>query len=190
MSRVPTVRSVTSTPAALRVEWANGEVSEFASLWLRDNRPGDRDLQNGQRLIDIADLPEDPRLRSAEVRNGHVVIHWDGESSTTSFDLGWLARHAAASDDLRPELRTRLWLDGGVAEAPRDFAWKPLTEVRIDPTARVDWLTRLLQDGIAFLTGVDCIEAGILDRAKTATERAVQVDGNDQSTGLRACSQS
>ena len=163
MSRVPTVRSVTSTPAALRVEWANGEVSEFASLWLRDNRPGDRDLQNGQRLIDIADLPEDPRLRSAEVRNGHVVIHWDGESSTTSFDLGWLARHAAASDDLRPELRTRLWLDGGVAEAPRDFAWKPLTEVRIDPTARVDWLTRLLQDGIAFLTGVDCIEAGILD---------------------------
>jgi len=48
----------------LTIEWADGTSSEFASLWLRDNLREDRDPHSGQRLIDIADLPEDPKIRS------------------------------------------------------------------------------------------------------------------------------
>jgi hypothetical protein len=49
----------------LGIEWTDGTSSEFASLWLRDNLREDRDPHSGQRLVDIADLPEDPRIRSA-----------------------------------------------------------------------------------------------------------------------------
>jgi len=50
-------RRVTAAPEALTIEWVGGAVSEFASLWLLDNRTEDRDPHSGQRLIDIADLP-------------------------------------------------------------------------------------------------------------------------------------
>ena len=79
MSKPPSVQNVSATPAALRVEWTNGGVSEFACLWLRDNRPDDRDPHSGQRLIDVTDLPEDPRIRSAVARDGAVVIEWEGD---------------------------------------------------------------------------------------------------------------
>jgi len=163
MSKRLSMKSVSVTPAALRVEWTNGEVSEFAGLWLRDNRPEDRDPHSGQRLIDVTDLPEDPRIRSAEARDGIVVIEWESESQRTSFDLGWLSEQAADRGHQRPELRTRLWLEGAALDASRDFAWTALSAAHSNPAARLDWLTRLLQDGIAFLSGVPCNEAAILE---------------------------
>ena len=163
MNNRPIATRVEPTPGALRVEWAGGEVSEFASVWLRDNRPDDRDPHNGQRLIDVVELPADPRIRSAVAANGHVVVEWEGEAHRTSFELEWLARHAAAGDDQRPELRARLWLDGGALDAGKDFAWASFIDVQRDDVARVDWLTRLLQDGMAFLRGVPCTGEGILD---------------------------
>ena len=163
MSKRLSVKNVSVTPAALRVEWTNGEVSEFAGLWLRDNRPDDRDPHSGQRLIDVADLPEDPRIRSAVARDGMVVVEWESESQRTSFDLGWLSEQAADRAHQRPELATRLWLEGAALDASRDFAWTALSEAQGNPAARLDWLTRLLQDGIAFLSGVPCKEAAILE---------------------------
>ncbi len=154
---------VEPTPGALRIEWAGGAVSEYASVWLRDNRPADRDPSNGQRLIDVVELPADPRIRSAVAADGSVVVEWEGEPQGTSFDLDWLARHGAAGDDQRPELRARLWLEGGALDAENAFAWASLADVQRDDVARVGWLTRLLQDGMAFLRGVPCNEAGILD---------------------------
>jgi len=53
---------VSSTPEALTVEWRSGAVSEFASLWLRDNVREDRDATSGQRLVDIVDLPAEAGL--------------------------------------------------------------------------------------------------------------------------------
>ena len=165
MSTPPIVTRLDSTPETLRVEWANGDLSEFASLWLRDNRPDDRDPHNGQRLIDITELPEDPRIRSAVVRDDVVLVEWDGDSQRSSFDLAWLQRYQGTIDRQRPELMTRLWLEGAAVDAATEFAWTPLAEARGNPAARLNWLTRLLQDGIAFLSGVPCDDAGILDVA-------------------------
>ncbi len=46
----------------LCIEWADGTLSEYASIWLRDNLREDRDPHSGQRLVDIADLPENPKI--------------------------------------------------------------------------------------------------------------------------------
>jgi gamma-butyrobetaine dioxygenase len=155
-------RRVTAAPHALTIEWADGAMSEFASLWLRDNRAEDRDAHSGQRLVDIADLPERPRIRSAVTQGGTVRIEWEGEPRAVTFELAWLAAHAFDRGRRRPELDVRLWLAGARLDAGRDFAWAGVEELRSKPGLRLDWLTRLLQDGLAFLRDAPVTETALL----------------------------
>ncbi|MGC2030652.1 MAG: TauD/TfdA family dioxygenase [Steroidobacteraceae bacterium] len=162
---VAAVKRLWSSPDLLGVEWADGTSSEFASIWLRDNLRDDRDPHSGQRLIDIADLPENPRIRSAVAENGTVQVEWEGESRTGAFALEWLLASAANPVGGPTAFAPKLWLDGAGRNAARDFAWATFAAAHGDRSARAEWLTRLLQDGIAFLRDVPCGEAGILDAA-------------------------
>ncbi|HTT02985.1 MAG TPA: TauD/TfdA family dioxygenase [Steroidobacteraceae bacterium] len=155
---------VSFTPHALTVHWPDGASSEFASLWLRDNCPVDRDAHSGQRLTDVVDLPEDPQIRSVVARADALIIEWERDSRPSSFELGWLSRHAWTRPASGAAAR-RLWLDGASKRASQDFAWTTLEEVRATPAARRDWLGRLLADGIAFLSGVPCEEDALLETA-------------------------
>jgi alpha-ketoglutarate-dependent taurine dioxygenase len=154
--------AVSSTPEMLTVRWPSGEVSEFASLWLRDNLREDRDPHSGQRLVDIADLPARPRIRAARAADGRVLIEWEDEARGASFELEWLAAQAAGGARQSPERKPRLWLEGARLDAQRDFAWLDLSAARGDARSRLEWLTRLLQDGIAFLREVPCEPRSIL----------------------------
>lgn len=155
------VRRLGVTPEALTIEWGDGRVSEFASLWLRDNRSEDRDAHSGQRLVDVADLPERPRLRSAVRHNGTLHIEWQGEANVGTFELAWLAACDAGAA-LPPEREVRLWLEGARLSAA-DFAAASPQELRAAPSARLAWLTRLLQDGLAFVHDVPAAPAAILE---------------------------
>ena len=168
MNNEVAVKRVRSLPDMLNIEWADGTSSEFASLWLRDNLPEDRDPHSGQRLIDIADLPEDPKIRSATVQDGAVNIEWESEPRSASFELKWLLAHAANRSPGRPEFARRLWPEAAGLDAARDFAWSTFVEALGRRPLRARWLTRLLQDGIAFLSNVPSNEAGILEAAALA----------------------
>jgi len=162
MSEPQNVKSISSAPEALTVEWTDGGVSDFPSLWLRDNRPGDRDAHSGQRLIDIADVPEQPRIRTAVRENGGVRIDWEGETGSASFSFQWLATHAPGRATPRAELAVRTWLEGAALAARRDFAWASAAALRARPAARLAWLTRLVQDGLAFMEEVPADEGALL----------------------------
>jgi len=158
------VKRVAVSPELLTIEWADGGASEFTSLWLRDNRPADRDSHSGQRLTDVADLPERPRMRSAFAENGAVRIEWEDEPrAAASFELAWLADHAFERASRQPQLQVRRWLEGASLEARHHLAFIGLHEMRADPRARLGWLTRLLQDGMAFMTGLPDTEGTILE---------------------------
>ena len=157
------LRRIAAAPECLTIEWEDGRTIEFASLWLRDNVREDRDPRNGQRLVDITDLPEKPRIRSAAADKGMVRIDWEGDSRGACFELDWLAAHASRGGQRRPELAPRPWLGGAGLLATRDFAWASLAEARADSRVRLTWLMRLLQDGLAFLSGVPAHEAALLE---------------------------
>jgi gamma-butyrobetaine dioxygenase len=165
MNASAAMKRLWSNADMLGIEWADGSLSEFASLWLRDNLREDRDPHSGQRLIDIADLPENPRIRSAVADNGAVNVEWEAESRCASFELEWLLAHAANRSPGRPCFTPRRWLEGAGLDAARHFQWAAFSELRTDRSLRALWLERLLQDGIAFLSKVPCNEAGILDAA-------------------------
>jgi alpha-ketoglutarate-dependent taurine dioxygenase len=162
MATTSGIRQYSWTPEGLRVDWQDGESSEFPSLWLRDNCAADRDPDSGQRLVDIADLPADPRLRSVELADGALVVAWEGETRTAAFPLGWLAASASGRAPPRPERTVRRWLAGSGLDPRRDFAFRPLATLAADDAVRLDWLTRLAQDGLAFVSGVPCTDRAIL----------------------------
>jgi gamma-butyrobetaine dioxygenase len=157
------IKRFAATPEMLSIEWPDGSVSEFPSLWLRDNRSEDRDAHSGQRLIDIADLPAQPRIRSAHRGDSALQIEWEGESGRATFALSWLAAHAFERAARPPELQVRRWPSGAQPVTERDFAWATLAEMSADSHARLGWLTRLLQDGLAFVSEVPATEAAILE---------------------------
>jgi hypothetical protein len=168
MNDIPEVKRLWSQPGMLGIEWADGNVSEFASLWLRDNVREDRDPHSGQRLIDIVDLPENPRIRSAVAHDGAVNVEWEAESRTASFELRWLRGHASNRSHARAALTPRRWLEGAGLDATRDFRWAAFSEAKENPLLRAQWLERLFQDGIAFLSDVPCREDGIFAAASLA----------------------
>jgi len=157
-----TLTRVDCGPQALILAWDDGTVGEFASVWLRDNDRADRDPHSGQRLIDVADLPVEPRLRSAIALSGELRVEWQ-DGAASAFDLDWLAAQAGAAAAQRPELLRKPWLNGAALDALRDFAWASVARVRNEPRVRGAWLTRLLQDGLAFFNEVPPTETAILE---------------------------
>lgn len=158
----PAASGLSAQPSLLTVQWSDGTIGEFASIWLRDNLPEDRDPHSGQRLIDVADLPANPRIRSASLQGDSAAIHWQDESRTSSLALAWLYEFAAGRQD-RPELQRRVWLAGATLTAQRDFAWLAWPQLQADEAARLAWQTRLLQDGLAFLREVPRADGAILE---------------------------
>jgi gamma-butyrobetaine dioxygenase len=152
-------------PDALRVEWLDGGRTEYPSLWLRDNCTNDRDAASGQRLVDVADLPARPRLRAVTSAGDELMVEWEGERRPMPFQVRWLADQSLAVLERRPELSVRLWLDGGALDARRDFAFLPFAKIETDAAARLVWMTRLVRDGLAFLTDVPCRDRAILEAA-------------------------
>jgi alpha-ketoglutarate-dependent taurine dioxygenase len=165
MTSAALANRIWSLPDLLNVEWADGTSSEFASLWLRDNLRDDRDPNSGQRLVDIPDLPENPRIRSAVAHNGAVNIEWEAEPRPATFELEWLRAHASNRSLRPPEFAPKRWLEGSTLDAAKDFAWATLHAAQSDRALRAAWTARLLQDGIAFLREVPSVDTGILEAA-------------------------
>jgi alpha-ketoglutarate-dependent taurine dioxygenase len=150
------------TPSTLMLKWAEGSRVELASIWLRDNLRADRDAGNGQRLIDVADLPAAPRIRLAALRGTAVRIEWEDEEGGASFEVDWLAAQTAAIGGERALPEPRLWLEGNRLEARRDFAWTTVTAARDDVRVHASWLGRLVTEGLAFLSEVPAEPGAIL----------------------------
>ena len=81
---------INAQPASLGIAWSDGTHGEFASIWLRDNRPGDRDRHSGQRLVDVMDIPAAPRIRSAILADGELRVCWEDEPGQSSFPVRYL----------------------------------------------------------------------------------------------------
>jgi gamma-butyrobetaine dioxygenase len=163
MSPAAVSTEVTAEQGALIIHWSDGTYGEFASIWLRDNLPEDRDSHSGQRLIDVTDLPQEARIRSATLVEADLLIDWQGEDRSSIIKLDWLYEQCGSGAVGETALHPRPWLEGARLDAKRDFAWQSASALAKDGAARREWLQRLLQQGIAFLRDVPRIDSGILD---------------------------
>src|SRR5712691_532384 len=146
---------------ALCLDWPDGHRSVFPSIWLRDNCPEDRDSRTGQRLVDIVDLPEHPRIEDVEIKPGSVGIWWSRERRQSWFSLPWLLANCGCEEHHEEETRS-FWEAADV----ENLCWMDYAAVRAADRAYADWLAAIARDGLAFLRGVPAREGEVLEAAR------------------------
>src|SRR5262245_16739370 len=104
-----TLRDCTCSSDKISITWDDGDVSEYHAIWLADNNPAHRDVRNQQRLIDVADLPADPRIASGYLSDGCVRLVWT-DQTVSEFSLDWLFLHRPGTTRKRNEkTKIRTW---------------------------------------------------------------------------------
>ena len=169
--------TLSARPDTLRLAWPDGGVDEFASLWLYDNAPAHRDPHSGQRLVDIADLPEQPRIRAAAVQNGRLRIEWENSAESAWFDLAWLAAQRGHKP-YRQEFAPRHWLEGSERLIGRDFARAAWDEVRSDRLQRASTTS-----GAPFTSSTVCSAPSTVTVWKVAMNLYSESKGTSASRG-------
>ncbi len=147
--------SLLENGAVLALQTGAG-VLRFHGVWLRDNAldAATRDPQNGQRLITLADLPEDCAISSAALRDDLVSITFASEGKTVDFPTQWLIDHAYdhAHDATRGHApqHVQLW-DSALNDA---VPIGHFPDLKTNPIPKRDWLAAIRTFGFAKLSGV------------------------------------
>jgi gamma-butyrobetaine dioxygenase len=149
---------VTPGQGKLTIDWQNGSSEKFHYLWLRDNCPCLRCLHpNGQRLIDILDLPLDSTPSTTTIdESGALFIRWNPGGHESRYSAEWLQEHSYANTARARRRRKPFIWDGRFR--PAQASW---TEVSRDADLERRWLEVLLDFGFAFLRGVP-VQSGMV----------------------------
>ena len=148
----------------LHIDWADGASSELQALWLRDHcqMPSSRNPDNGQRLLNITDIPADIGIADVKLDDASILIEFTPGGHSSEFDLQWLRDNCYClnrQDDDRSETGKQLWhgesfSDGLPRCSYRDFCG--LVEHRRSAL-------RAVRDyGFVLLDGVDCKPGEVL----------------------------
>jgi len=164
LGAVVEVERLSFDPKRVTIHWSDGHRSTFDAMWLRDNCPADRDSRNGQRLVDIADLPEDPAIGAVSQNSGAaVLITWRGEPKSSWFPLGWLREHCYCDQHRQSRKRAPMvWR----ADQGSRLLWMQYADVLASRRAEAQWLRAIADQGIAFLRGVPAQDGQVLEVAR------------------------
>ncbi|MFI8223824.1 gamma-butyrobetaine dioxygenase [Pseudomonas sp. NPDC085632] len=136
------------------IEWADGRISPFHHVWLRDNCPCPKCVYNitREQVFEIVDAAEDLKPVAAHIdTDGCLRIDWqDGHLSR--FDPGWLRAHAY-DDDSRAER---------LAGKPKPYLWRSDLQLPVfdysalmnDNAALLQWLITVRDIGLTQVRGV------------------------------------
>jgi gamma-butyrobetaine hydroxylase len=160
-----TVAALSYDERHMHISWTDGHSSTFDSLWLRDNCPEDRHPTTGQRLVDIADLQENPKLLSVSRPDTHTIgISWVDDARRARFSSDWLRSNCYCGEHAqRAPSGLVLWRgsDGSIVR----FRY---SDVVSSQEKRGAWLKSLVRYGIAFLSEVPCNSGQVLSVAALA----------------------
>ena len=137
----------------------------FHGIWLRDNAQdaATRDPGNGQRLITLADLPEDCALADARIDRRKVHVTFAADGKQVEFDAAWLVRQGYdIPHDRRigrlPE-HAEVWDSGLSGSLPTGA----LIDLQSNRAALRDWLFALRRYGFAKVTGLRAEPGALFD---------------------------
>ena len=153
------VHDLTCGSDAISISWDNGVSCTYPAIWLYDNKPAHRDPRNGQRWIDVSELPAEPQIKSGELTDTAVHLTWADES-VSEYDPGWLFEHRPqrAMNPISDALRVQTWGDSDRHLLDR-YSFE---QVSASTSVRLEWLERIAVAGIGFLSRVPAGENKVL----------------------------
>jgi len=129
----------------------------YHSTWLRDNAldPKTRDVNSGQRLITLSDIPINTSIKSAALdKTGtKIFLNFLPEKKDISFSANWLEAHAYDTK----KHNEKGWIDSDLKTWGKDMS-KHIPDVdyksaKSDKTLLLQWLKSLYRYGFAKMTG-------------------------------------
>jgi gamma-butyrobetaine dioxygenase len=150
---------------------AYGFVLRFPAVWLRDNCPCAEclDPDSGQKLTDIAELPDGLTVSAAEDTGESVVVTYAPDGHRSAFSRSWLAEHALGGNggdgDRRTEDDKELWLPADLDPAAGRLPEGSWPRYLAEPADRARALDAVLRWGFVLLHGVPAEPGMVLEVA-------------------------
>jgi len=109
------IKKLSITGDELVIEWHDGKESRLYSHWLRDHcqMPTSIDVDNGQRLFSVVNIPQETYIEKAyKDEKGNVCVHFQPENHLSVFLQSWLRKNCYDLNlhfDDRSEKQKHLW---------------------------------------------------------------------------------
>ena len=148
----------------LSITWADGAQSVLLALWLRDHcqMPASRNPANGQRLLNITDIPMDIGIANASLEGRCMTVEFTADGHRSEFDADWLRANCYCLNpqtDDRSEAGKALWERESFSRGlPRCH----YAEYCNHADARRGTLQAVRDFGFVILDGVDCASGEII----------------------------
>jgi len=143
----------------LTINWADGGVSAFPYLWLRDTDPAGFHPQTGERTFDLTGVSLDIRARSASIQSDTLIVDWPDRDAPSRFPLAWVRRHRPGRSRHDPaQVSPRCWRGDHDISNGRRF---PADGILHSDTVLGEWLAVTKRDGVSIVDGLaDSVDAG------------------------------
>ena len=166
MSRI---REISYDAGELAITWENAGRSELQAIWLRDHcqMPASRDPGNGQRLLNITDIPPDIAIDKASLEDGKLIVEFSPDGHRSEFDPGWLYRNCYCLNrqyDDRSETSKLLWRGDSFSETLPRHAYPDYCE---QARSKLAALQAVRDYGFVLLDAVPCEPGQILKVIET-----------------------
>jgi gamma-butyrobetaine dioxygenase len=148
----------------LSISWADNSQSELQALWLRDHcqMPASRNPLNGQRLLNITDIPADVGITDVQLDEQRLVVEFSADGHRSEFELDWLRANCYCRNqqqDDRSEAAKTLWDGLSFTEGLPRCGY---TDFCTRPSARLGALQAVRDFGFVVLDGVECRSGEVL----------------------------
>jgi len=149
----------------LSITWADGARSELLALWLRDHcqMPASRNPSNGQRLMNITDIPADIGIAGVSLDGRCLVVEFTGDGHRSEFAIDWLRANCYCLNpqpDDRSEALKTLWDRESFSQGLPRCSYADFCDLE---KARLGALQAVRDLGFVILDGVDCESGELLN---------------------------
>jgi len=159
------IKKLSITGDELVIEWHDGKESRLYSHWLRDHcqMPTSIDVDNGQRLSSVVNIPQETYIEKAyKDEKGNVCVRFQPENHLSVFLQSWLRKNCYDLNlhfDDRSEKQKHLWQKNSFKA---DLPFINYESMCNDENVKLDAL-RLVKDvGFFVLESVPAIKGQVL----------------------------
>ena len=162
------INRFTYDPDRLTIDWPDGRQSILEAVWLRDHCQGEecRHSTNGQRLLNVTDIPEDVSIEKVLLEGNSLTIVFAPEQHRSVFELEWLYQNCyclnTQSDD-RSASHKQLWHKDTFSEGLPRCDYERFCSDRPEKTRA---LKSVRDSGFVILENVPCEPGQVLDVIK------------------------
>ncbi len=159
------ISEISAAADELTITWQDGGVSRLPAVWLRDHcqMPSSRNPGNGQRLINITEIPADIEIAAASFSDDLLRVEFRPGGHVSEFTADWLSRNCYKLD-LQPDDRSEsgkiLWQADSFDQGLPRCAYEAFRE---QPRARLAALGAVRDYGFVIIEGVPCESGRLLD---------------------------